>query len=89
MKIKSGFVIEKVGNSYLAVATGKRATEFNALIRLNGTGAFLWQLLADKDRTEDELLSLMLAEYDVDESIARRDIASFRKQLSDSGLLDE
>ena len=88
MRIKNGFVIEKVGASYLAVATGERASEFNALIRLNGTGAFLWTLLTEQDRTEEELLELMLAEYDVDRDIAKRDIEMFKNQLLKGGLLD-
>ena len=88
MKIKSGFVIQQVGSSYLAVATGERASEFRALVRLNGTGAFLWKLLAEGDKTEDELLSSMLDEYDVTEQIARRDISAFHKTLAEAGILD-
>ena len=88
MRIKNGFVIEKVGASYLAVATGERASEFNALIRLNGTGAFLWNLLSEQDRTDEELLSLMLEEYEVDREIAKKDIEMFKNQLLKGGLLD-
>jgi len=88
MKIKEGFVIEKVGASYLAVATGKIADEFHALVRLNSTGAFLWYKLAEGERTEEELLALMLDEYDVSEEIARADIAGFVKSLADAGILD-
>ena len=88
MKLKDGFVLEEVGGTYLAVAVGDRAEEVNALIRMNGSGAFLWNLLSESDKTEEELLSAMLAEYDVAEEIARADIKKFVKQLSDGGLLD-
>ena len=88
MKIKEGFVIEKVGASYLAVATGKIADEFHALVRLNSTGAFLWNKLAESSLSEDGLLSLMLDEYDVSEDIARRDISGFVKTLTDAGILE-
>ncbi len=88
MKLKDGFVLEEVGGAYLAVAVGDRAEEVNALIRMNGSGAFLWNLLSESDKTEEELLSAMLAEYDVAEEIARADIKKFVKQLSDGGLLD-
>ena len=47
MKIKNGFVLEKVGESYLACATGKLATEFHGFVRLNETGALLWEALAE------------------------------------------
>ena len=88
MKIKEGFVIEKVGASYLAVATGKIADEFHALVRLNSTGAFLWYKLAEGERTRDELLSLMLDEYDVTPEVALRDITAFLESLRDAGILD-
>ena len=45
MKIKSGFVLEKVGNGYLAVTVGDRAKDFSGLVRMNETGCskgFVW-----------------------------------------------
>ncbi len=88
MKLKEGFVLEEVGGSYLAVAVGERAAEVNALVRLNGSGAFLWKLLADGDKTKEQLLDAMLAEYDVDAKRASEDIDKFIKYLGESGLLD-
>lgn len=88
MKIKNGFVIEKVGDDYLAVAVGGRADEFSGLVRMNSTGAFLWKLIDEKDMTKDDLIAAVLSEYDVDESVARADIDNFEKQLSDGGILE-
>lgn len=88
MKIKSGFVLEKVGGAYLAVAVGSRTKDFNGLVRMNGTGAFLWGLLADNDMTSEELLAKVLSEYDVAEEQARGDIAAFEKTLRDNGILE-
>ena len=88
MKIKSGFVLEKVGGAYLAVAVGSRTKDFNGLVRMNGTGAFLWGLLADKDMTKEELLDKVLAEYDVEREQAEGDIEAFEKTLRDNGILE-
>lgn len=88
MKIKSGFVLEKVGGAYLAVAVGSRTKDFNGLVRMNGTGAFLWGLLADQDMTKEELLSKVLSEYEVGEEQARGDIEAFEKTLRDNGILE-
>ena len=88
MKIKEGFVIEQVGDGYLAVAVGERADEFSGLVRMNSTGAFLWNLIKDRDMSADELLAAVLSEYDVEESVAREDIARFEKQLSVGGILE-
>ena len=88
MKIKKGFVMEKVGGSYLAVATGAMANEFKALVRLNGTGAFLWQQLSEGDKCEEDLLRAILEEYEVEEDRARADIEAFKKTLLGAGILD-
>ena len=88
MKIKSGFVIEKVGGSYLAVAVGERADEFFGLVRMNSTGAFLWHLIENNDLTRDELVEKVLAEYNIDEATVRCDVERFEKQLSEGGILE-
>lgn len=89
MRIKDGFVVEKVGSRYLAVAVGERADEFNALIRMNGTSAFIWEKLAEADRTVEELVGLMTAEYEVDAKRAEKDVIAFTDQLRGAGLLNE
>ncbi|MBQ2793879.1 MAG: PqqD family protein [Clostridia bacterium] len=89
MKIKNGFVLEPVGGAYIAIAVGKETNNSNALIRMNSSGAFLWNLLSEGEHTEKSLLDAMLAEYDVSEEIAARDIAAFIKKLSDAGLLEQ
>lgn len=88
MKIKSGFVLEKVGESYLACATGKLATQFSGFVRLNGTGAFLWNIL-NGGTDMDGLIDAMVKEYDVSTEIASRDAEAFVNNLRKSGILDE
>ncbi len=89
MKIKSGFVLEEVGGSYLAVAVGDRAAEYRVLIKLNKSAAFLWSLIAEEDKSAEELISALISEYDVDRQIAERDVTAFYESLKKGGLLDE
>ena len=89
MKIKDGFVLNKVGGSYLAVAVGDRADEFHALIRMNETGAFLWKLIDGKDMNEEDLVGALLNEYAVSEELARVDVARFIAQLGEAKLLND
>lgn len=88
MKIKNGFMLREVAGNNIVVPVGATCNSFNGMINLNDTGAFLWGRLSS-DTTESELLSAMLAEYDVPEDIARRDIASFVENLRNNGLLSE
>ena len=89
MKIKSGFVLEEVGGTYLAVAVGERAEEFRVLIRLNGTGAFLWGIIAESDVDEETLVDRMKDKYGIDTATASRDVSIFVAKLREGGLLDE
>ena len=88
MKIKKGFVLERVGDSYLACATGKLAREFSGFVRLNETGAFLWNQLAGGDMAEQELITALTAEYDVSADIAAKDVATFVANLLKNGIVE-
>ena len=89
MKIKSGFVLEKVGTGYLAVAVGARAKDFAGLVRMNGTGAYFWELLSKDDMTREELLKKVLAEFEgVTEEQALSDIISFETKLRENGIIE-
>ena len=59
------------------------------MIRLNETGAFLWDKLAEGDMTEPLLVEALLAEYDVTREVAEQDVARFVKTVRDEGMLDD
>ena len=88
MKIKSGFVLDEVGGAFLAVAVGERASEMRLLIKLNSTGAFLWNIIAEKDVTEEQLIEAMIDNYGIDRSLAERDVRVFADKLRAGGLLE-
>lgn len=86
MKIKSGFMLRKVGGRNVVVAVGAASREFNGIIKLNETGAFLWELLKT-ERTPEELTAALLAEYDIGEDTAAADVGAFLKKLEEAELL--
>lgn len=88
MKIKKGFVLEEVGGSYLACATGKLVKQFSGYIRLNSTGAFLFKTLCENDMTESELVNALTNEYEIDSETAAKDTATFVKKLSEAGIIE-
>ncbi len=87
MKIKDDFILRKVAESYVVVPVGSMTLDFNGIINLNETGAFLFGILqngADKD----ELLSKMIDEYDVTPQKAESDIDDFIQKLKDADILE-
>lgn len=81
MQINKDFTIQKVGASYVAVAVGETSKNFHGMIRLNETGAFLWNQMTERDMTEAELVDALLAEYDVDRETAEKDVQRIIKSL--------
>lgn len=88
MKIKQGFVLSKIGNDTVAVATGELSREFSGVVVLNGSGVFLWNQLQN-DVTRDQLLAAMLEAYEVPEATAAADIDAFLAKLEQSGAIEE
>lgn len=86
MRIKSGFVLRDICDSFVVVAAGALAEEFNGMIKLNETGAFLWKQLQE-ERTKEQLVAALLVEYDVDEETATRGVNDFTEHLREYELL--
>ena len=89
MKTKAGFMRRKLGTQEVGVAVGEASKQFSGIIRLNETGAFLWDLLASGNRTEAELVDALLAEYDVSRELATADVAKFVATIRAEGMLDD
>ena len=87
MKIKDGYMVREVAGSQIVVPVGERTVDFNGIITLNETAAFLWEKLAAGAERAD-LLAAMLAEYDVDETTAARDIDLILQKLKDDDVLE-
>ena len=87
MKIKKDFILRKVADSYVVVPVGKLTLDFNGIINLNETGAFLFGLLQDGAEKE-ELLRKMLEEYDVTPEKAAADIDVFLKKAEEADVLE-
>ncbi len=88
MKTKKGFMLRNVANKSIVVPIGQASVDFNGIINLNDTGAFLWEVLS-KGCTYDELLNALLAEYDVSEDIARRDIDAFLETARNADIIED
>jgi hypothetical protein len=65
------------------VALDSRRSDYLAI---NGSGALLWPLLVD-GATPEQLMSVLVDSYGIDESRAAADTEAFVSALSDQGLL--
>ena len=87
MKIKQGFITKKVAGDVIVIPAEQALVDFKAVITLNESGAFLWELLKE-EQTKESLLEKMAQEYDADKDLILADIEEFLKVLEDKGLLE-
>ena len=88
MKIKKDFMLREVAGYYVVVPIGEGALNFNGVINLNESGAFLWKTM-EKEVSESDMVAALLSEYDVDEARAKADVAAFIEKMRQGNLLDE
>ncbi len=88
MRIKDGFIIKQVVDTYVVVPVGENLVDFSAMISLNETGAFLWNNMVS-DVTEDELAEKMCSEYNIDKETALTDIKDFVATLERQDNLEK
>ena len=85
MKLKSSFITHTSGNEQLMISVGG---DFSGMVRSNSTAAFIIDLLKD-DTTIEEIVTKILAEYDVDPDIAKKDVERVISSLRSIGAIDE
>lgn len=86
MKLKYDFVTNKVADKTVAVAVGNDASEFNGFIKLNDTGAFIFEHLR-KEISRDGLVELLEKEYDAPREVLEKELDEFIVEMKNSGVL--
>ena len=78
--------MRKVGKQYVVAATGKASKDFNGMIRLNASAAYLFGLMKE-NMTEESLVEALMAEYAVEEAMAKDDVSMFLSKLKEAGAI--
>jgi hypothetical protein len=90
MKIKDGFISRKVGDSYVVVAIGERATQFNGIITLNESGKFLFDCLL-KGCTMEQLVDSFYKEFSIGATRerAQADVENYIEALRGAKVVED
>lgn len=89
MKIKEGFKMRKLGREYIVVPEGSGLVNFNRMISLNDTAAYLWEALSGKEFSVEDIKQLIIDQYEVDERTAAADAVKLARDWADAGLVEE
>lgn len=80
MKIRKELLKREVGGEAFLVPLGKTVYDSNGLFALTELASFIWDQLPEAE-SEDDILTRILQEYEVEESIAREDLKVFLEKL--------
>lgn len=87
MKLKYNFVINNIAGETVAVSVGNTDGAFNGYIKLNETGAFIFEALK-KDTTREEIIKNLQKKYpDAVESDVVESVDDLIEKLSKAELL--
>lgn len=85
-KIKE-FILREVADEYILIPTGKTTEEFNGIISLTETAAFIYNHIEEADSFE-ALVNMITSEYNVDKETAAKDAYVFINHMISTGLVD-
>ncbi len=87
MKLKENSMLKKIGDRYVILPLSDHNIAVDVILYTNEVGAFIYDHLKDEISKED-LLTLILKEYEVTEEVAKQDLDSFTESLKNKGLLE-
>lgn len=88
MKIVKGFTLRSVAGEMIVSGESVAQINFNKLISLNESAAYLWGEVVESDFTVERLAELLVAKYEIDEALALKDAAAVAKSWADVGLIE-
>jgi len=89
MRIKKGFVLRKLKENHVVVGEGLAQVDFNHIITLNPSAAFLWQEVSDRDFSVQELADLLVDRYKISPETALQDASDWAEKLREKGVMEE
>jgi hypothetical protein len=89
MKIKEGFILRSICGEYVVVGEGLTQVNFNKMLSLNESAAYLWKEIQGKDFGRDDLVKLLLDRYEVTPEQAKADVDKLIASWKEEGVVEE
>lgn len=87
MQIKENFILRNIGDEHMVMPTGENIAKFGGAVVLSDTAAFIFEQLKQPTSRED-LLTLLLSEFDVDAETAAQDLDELLTKFKEMGFLE-
>ena len=89
MRIKKGFVLREMCGENIVAGEGLEHINFNKLISLNSTAAFLWKELVDMEFDIETMAKLLIGRYGIDKELAIKDSTNLCQAWINAGVAEE
>lgn len=87
MKIVEGFRLRDVMGQATVIGEGVNQVNFNKLITLNASAAFLWRQVEGKEFDVETLKDLLVSEYGIDAQLAEKDADAIANKWVEAGIV--
>lgn len=88
MRIKEGFTLRTLCEDHIVIGEGLAMVNFDKMLSLNESAAYLWEQVVGKDFTDDDLTNLLTERYEVSEERAREDVRKMVQIWQENGMIE-
>ena len=88
MRIKEGFTLRTICGEHVVIGEGLAQVNFNKMLSLNGSAAYLWEQLKDKEFTEEDAVQVLTDKYDVTPERALEDVKKLLEEWKKQGVVE-
>jgi hypothetical protein len=88
MRIIDGFILRNVMGQATIVGEGVGQIDFNKLITLNDSAAYLWQSVEGKEFDMQTLANLLVDKYGIDQDTALTDAKAIANKWIEIGVVN-
>lgn len=89
MTINPNYKLRMIAGECIVVNQGATHTDMTRIISLNASARMLWEALEGQSFTIDEVASLLIKRYGIEESVAQADASRWVKNLQGAGVIDD
>lgn len=89
MKTIEGFKMRSLCDMFVITGEGLKQINYNKIISLNASAAFLWERIEGKDFSIETLADLLTGEYEIDRERALKDSEAIAKSWIEAGIVEE
>lgn len=89
MKTKKGYTLRPLGQEYILVAEGLDVADSTCMISMNGTAAFLWQEVEDREFDAQTLADILIDNWKISPETAEKDVAALLKSWRKAEVVED